>query len=766
MKKKKLLINLLLCLSVIVPSTLSAQEITLKKDTIKTEIKTEVKESDRNVMLNASTNSTGPRTVNFGLPSGTGSTTITENGLPIVYYAWPELPTMAWRRDATINKFGMLSLGETAISNGEVGYTVITDDNLGTDKYKGVVTFNTNHHGLLRGTANISGPLNNKGTQFSVGAYVSYDPGFFDTPFSDFYNDQTQMYKAALTQNYKFNSGTGKITAFYKYMNTKGLVQSYAPFMYKAKGKVDEFNSIKIGGDNYFEQSGKTVIMDPFTGEKTERDIVSDFRTESHTFDLIGSNKFNNGLNLDYTLRYHSSKVAWAMPILTGVTDTYADTNVEYKYEDGTAYTGDYVQNAMLAYAQDVPIKNLAGIIELSKRTTNHDWKMGLTYQHYYIDDYIRGSTYYQQEVNEDPKKLYMYSGGHKVTDDYGNLMYNPSLEYNRGKEHKTALSFLDKWTVSDRVSLTYGGRLEYKKVDGKYAPSESRSGGIIDRDKLASFNHDDINLSAMANSVIKITNNFGALGEFTYNEMSPQIENYAGEHNIGPKKSRIPGAAIGVYYNHPLFSVVSKGTYISKDNYITRLQLVHPDYPGRSMDQTVKYDIQTMGWTTDIMAKPFKKFSLHFLVTIQKPAYRKYSGSVEFSATGSAPAETIDFNFKDKTVTGVSKFLLEIDPSYQWDKVRIWASARYFSKQYANLANTLYFAGRWETFGGVDYKYNKHLNFGCTVVNILNQRGAQGSISGTDLMNQEQANQKIGTVLSGTYIRPFTVEFSATYRF
>ena len=71
-----------------------------------------------------------------------------------------------------------------------------------------------------------------------------------------------------------------------------------------------------------------------------------------------------------------------------------------------------------------------------------------------------------------------------------------------------------------------------------------------------------------------------------------------------------------------------------------------------------------------------------------------------------------------------------------------------------------------WETFARLGYKINKNFNAYVNVVNLLNQRGAKGSISGTDLMTSEEAKTKYGTVMSGTYIRPFTVEFGVGINF
>ena len=97
---------------------------------------------------------------------------------------------------------------------------------------------------------------------------------------------------------------------------------------------------------------------------------------------------------------------------------------------------------------------------------------------------------------------------------------------------------------------------------------------------------------------------------------------------------------------------------------------------------------------------------------------------------------------------------------------LKIWASFRYFSKTYANINDAYYFSGRWETFGGLNWKVNKHLALGCTVINFLNQTGAKGSISGAELVEKEDAAKYNGAWLAGSYIRPFTVEFSANITF
>ena len=117
--------------------------------------------------------------------------------------------------------------------------------------------------------------------------------------------------------------------------------------------------------------------------------------------------------------------------------------------------------------------------------------------------------------------------------------------------------------------------------------------------------------------------------------------------------------------------------------------------------------------------------------------------------------------------VKEIPQILVELDPSYNiTDDLRVWLSFRYFGKTYANLQEALYFNGRWETFGGVNWKVNPHLDLGVSFVNLLNQKGASGTINGSELISKADAAQYNNHYMSGNYLRPFTVEFSASIKF
>lgn len=141
---------------------------------------------------------------------------------------------------------------------------------------------------------------------------------------------------------------------------------------------------------------------------------------------------------------------------------------------------------------------------------------------------------------------------------------------------------------------------------------------------------------------------------------------------------------------------------------------------------------------------------------------YKNYNASVTFS-----DGQTMSVNANNKIVKEIPQVLIELDPRYDITKnLSAWLSFRYFGKTYANLQEALYFNGHWETFGGVNWNVNKNLSLGVSVINIFNEKGAKGTISGSELITKDEAGKYAGKYMSGNYLRPFTVEFNASIKF
>lgn len=728
-------------------------------------------EGNRNVMLNASS-ANGPREIQIGLPSA--DVNVLENGLPVTYATNPHSVNSNWRSDASLSHVGLLKISETAITTGNIGYAVNSFTQLGQEGFHGKLDYKSNHFGLQEFSLNLNGSLG-KGWYYSANMYQDFDPGTFNIKLTP-YQDRTQIYKAALTKLY--DKGRGEFTAIYHYSNSHPVytfATQSAPFIYVGDGSVKEYGKFKLGTTSYLPTDNNIVYRDMRTGELKQTTLYDASDNHSSEVTLMNTYKWDNGLTWKIIGRYDNAH--GAVVYQTPMSLIQVSGNSEYNYVtrgiDGsvTPYTGEYVQTRM-SCLNSGDIDELMFTSELSKKFSTSTLRIGLN-EWYYNIDYTSNTTMYDQSVPAD--------GGYAVRlydankHDYYFYDFNKNAsEYYKGHENKLALYITHDWDITPKLNVYYGGRIEWQTLNGQNAAVKNANGEYVGRFadyylgataadgtviKPTALDYDWLNYDLTAAVTYKLTNNFGFTGDFTYIVQHPKFENFAPATMPNTDKISVPLGRAGIYYNNSWLSLTSLFSYISKTNNNSTLNLQHN---GEIMAAPLTYDIQTLGWTTDVVAHPFKGFDLHFLFTYQKPTYKKYETSVRFS---DGYVGTI--NATGNIVAEIPEVLIEIDPSYMITKdLKIWTSFRYFSKTYANINEAYYFNGHWETFGGINWQVNKKLSLGCTVVNFLNQTGAKGSIAGAELITKDEAKQYDGHLMTGSYLRPFTVEFSASLQF
>nr|WP_317417119.1 TonB-dependent receptor [Phocaeicola coprophilus] len=744
---------------------------------------TSKEEGNRNVMLNAAS-ANGPREIQIGLPSA--DVNVLENGIPVTYATNPHSVNSLWRADASLSHVGLLKISETAITTGNIGYAVNSFTQLGEKGFHGTLNYKTNHFGMQEVSLNLNGSLA-KDWFYSGSIYQDFDPGTFkikSTPFQD----RTQIYKFALTK--KYNDNRGELTAIYHYSNSHPVYNyatQSAPFVYVGDGSVREFGDFALGTTSYLPVDNEMVYRDMRTGELKKTNLYDASQNRGSEFTLMNNYTWDNGLNWKTVMKYDHSLGSLVYQTPMSLDQNEAGINYLYEAVDGSMqpYTGEYVQSRMSCLNHGF-IDSFMFTTELSRKVNNSTWRLGLN-EWYYDVDYTSSTTMYDQSVPMDgsyPVRLYnadyaTYSGRtYAGSGCYYDFNKNAS-EYYKGHENKLALYFTHDWDITDKLNLYYGARLEYQALRGENAAVTNANGEYVGRfanyylgatapdgTKIAptSMSYDWLNYALTAAVTYKLTKEFGFTGDFTYITQHPKIENFAPATLPNTDKISVPLGRAGIYYNNEWLSLTSLFSYISKTNNNSTLNLQHKTAAGQTeiMAAPLNYDIKTLGWTTDVVARPFKGFDLHFLFTYQKPTYKKYETSVTFS-----DGYVGSINATGNIVAEIPEVIVEIDPSYMITKdLKVWTSFRYFSKTYANINDAYYFNGRWETFGGLNWQVNKKLALGCTVVNFLNQTGAKGSIAGAELIEKEDAGQYAGHVMAGSYIRPFTVEFSASLKF
>ena len=734
------------------------------------------KMEERNVMLNAS-DANKPREIQIGLPSE--DVTVYENGLPAVYSSSVHRLSAHWRSDASLKGTDLMTPSESAIATGNIAYAVSSFSELGQKEFKGKLNYKANHFGMQNVDLNLSGGIGDNWL-YTASMYQNFDPGSFKLRFTD-YADRTQLYHFGITRI--LNDGKGRISLLYKYSNSKnpGNFANAAPFIYSGDGSIKKIDGFDPGMDSYVQRQGSFQYLNTKSGKMETWNMSDGSENHANEIALISQYQFDNGWLWKFNAKYMNAPRANFVDY-GGSTISQVSEADGYQLSDGSAYSG-YIEGRR-TWLHVGKVSNALLTTEISKQLNNHKLMIGLNEWYYHLN-YYSSSFQWAGTVEAYPRTLsQMYvnpldptqTARRSETFGYNEL----SPEYTKGSENKLALYFTDEWKVSPKFKVFYGGRLEYYRMSaeqistprfsgfhmGNYNTYATADGSVVATEhsiEAKNVTKDKLNYAATLQLTYNLTRQFGLTADATIATRFPRISEYAG---TGPteeqyKRVTIPLIRGGIFYKNDWIDLSSMVTYISKSNNIDQQNLTKP---GTTEGKTVLliYNIQTLGWTTSAEINPFKNFHMHALFTYQKPVYKNYNASVTFS-----DGQSMGVNANNMIVKEIPQVLIELDTKYDITKnLNAWLSFRYFGKTYANLQEALYFNGHWETFGGINWNVNKKLSLGVSVINIFNEKGAKGTISGSELITKQEAGQYDGKYMSGSYLRPFTVEFSAGIKF
>ncbi len=710
-------------------------------------------DSNRNVLMNASS-ATQPRQISLGLPIS-GYAYIFEDGLPVSYYNYQVYPYKSWHNGVSHESVRTMGPQDMVLKYGVITYSVDSWSKLAGDQLEGKLNYSVNHHGRHTIDANISTPLG-KGWGISVGTYHNFDPGSNHLDMTKL-QESAHFYKAALSKSW--NEGRGKAGLIYQYSQFREVNENYGPFIFVGDGSVKEHDGFRLGIDQYRPANRTIKYLDVETGKMVEQDINDANTSKIHHVNFVMDYLWDNDLKLSIHSKFKHGQSLRSSTTLMGVSDAVSGSG--YTYEDGNNYLGKVQTRRMLHFdgLEHSWMTNAA--LTGKSKDQRHNWRAEVDY--WLNHGGVSTSMYlFAHEAKKDPKLL-LLNGNEGFS-------YNSYAEYYDGHEHKIFGLVSDEWNVNRRLWLYGGVRLEYLNVRGLAAndmnTGNARHIGFSLADEGVVKNHfsdNHFNYAFIGSVRYAMLRGFGLQAEYSSAVTHSQLFHYGTYHYPTQKGMTTNYFRGGIYWKNPWIDLTSQITHISMSNSQERPNLSHvltkdvgdlKAGMSESFTQNYFYDIATLGWLTDAVITPVKGLSIHLMFTIRDPRYKNYKITPTFS---DGVTETYDFT--DKTITALSKTELEIEPSYRFSKWRVWLSARYFSKQYINKTNSLYFNGRWETFGGVDFQLNKHINFAASVVNILNQKGASGTIPAADLITDPSLYKNY--VMAGTFIRPFTFEFT-----
>ena len=710
-------------------------------------------DSNRNVLMNASS-ATQPRQISLGLPIS-GYAYIFEDGLPVSYYNYQVYPYKSWHNGVSHESVRTMGPQDMVLKYGVITYSVDSWSKLAGDQLEGKLNYSVNHHGRHTIDANISTPLG-KGWGISVGTYHNFDPGSNHLDMTKL-QESAHFYKAALSKSW--NGGRGKAGLIYQYSQFREVNENYGPFIFVGDGSVKEYDGFRLGIDQYRPANRTIKYLDVETGKMVEQDINDANTSKIHHVNFVMDYLWDNDLKLSIHSKFKHGQSLRSSTTLMGVSDAVSGSG--YTYEDGNNYLGKVQTRRMLHFdgLEHSWMTNAA--LTGKSKDQRHNWRAEVDY--WLNHGGVSTSMYlFAHEAKKDPKLL-LLNGNEGFS-------YNSYAEYYDGHEHKIFGLVSDEWNVNRRLWLYGGVRLEHLNVRGLAANDMNTGnarhigfsladGGVVKNH----FSDNHFNYAFIGSVRYAMLRGFGLQAEYSSAVTHSQLFHYGTYHYPTQKGMTTNYFRGGIFWKNQWIDLTSQITHISMSNSQERPNLSHvltkdvgdlKAGMSESFTQNYFYDIATLGWLTDAVITPVKGLSVHLMFTIRDPRYKNYKITPTFS---DGVTETYDFT--DKTITALSKTELEIEPSYRFSKWRVWLSARYFSKQYINKTNSLYFNGRWETFGGVDFQLNKHINFAASVVNILNQKGASGTIPAADLITDPSLYKNY--VMAGTFIRPFTFEFT-----
>ena len=710
-------------------------------------------DNNRNVLMNASSASQ-PRQISLGLPIS-GYAYIYEDGLPVSYYNYQVYPYKSWHSGVSHEAVQTMGPQDMVLKYGVITYSVDSRSKLAGDKFEGKLNYSLNHFGRQTVDANISTPLG-KGWGISVGTYQNFDPGSNHLDIAKL-QESAHFYKAALSKSW--DEGRGKTGLIYQYSQFREILENYGPFIFVGDGSVKEYDGFKLGLDQYRPANNTLKYLDVVSGKMVEQNNDDANTSKIHHVNFVLDYLWDSGLKLSVHSKFKHGHSFRSNGSVMGVSDAF--TGSGYTYENGTEYIGKVQTRRMLHFDgfEHSWMTNVA--LTGKSKNQRHNWRTEVDY--WLNHGGVSTSMYlFAHEAKKDPKML-LLNGNEGYS-------YNSYAEFYNGHEHKLFGLVSDEWNATNRLWLYGGARVEYLNVRGRAAndmyEGNARHVGFSLADEGVVKNHfsnNHFNYAFIGSARYALLHGFGLQAEYSSAMIHSQLFHY-GTYTYPTQKGMVTNYFRGgIYWKNKWIDLTSQITHITMSNSQERPNFSHvltkdvgdlKAGMSESFTKTYFYDIATLGWLTDAIITPIKGLNIHLMFTIRDPKYKNYKITPTFS-----DGVTEVYDFTNKTITSLSKTELEIEPSYRFNKWRVWLSARYFSKQYINKTNSLYFKGRWETFGGVDFQLNNHISFAASVVNILNQKGASGTIASADLITDPSLYNNY--VMSGTFIRPFTFEFT-----
>ncbi len=636
---------------------------------------------------------------------------------------------------------------------------------------------------LARGDVNIGGPLGEGGWSYNIGGFYRFDEGARNVPYNANVGGQLK-FNLKKTHDKGSIKLYGKVlddkVTFYQSVpiidlanNTpqEGFNITEDTYFYDVQsdnitdgrnpGQTTDFhiddgmqiNSLAAGLEIKQDLGNGLVLRNNFR--------YATFTENDNRFELQAIFPKINGPALFY-----------GQPSFTNFTYTDVGTGeVLYSAPDGIDNIPTNALMILGVFDLTADFTDVVNQFSLSKKFGNHDVTGGFYYSNF--DQTSFYTAHISLGTNEPQPRLLMATHPNFMpnqpdfifSDEAGLVGHGAGAYVNyEGTSTNTSFFLSDTWQVNDKLNIDLGLRYENivhkgRKEDYTRPIDEGNVGGedgnpltfydIATRKTTGiwrDFEHTYSYLSGSLGANIKVDDNSAIYGRFTLGNKAPELafyqNNFLNSDILSGEVEEITQAEIGYKLNVEKASLFINGFFSEMENVPFQQFAIGTNSTTVRSPNTFNA-IRTIGAELEAVVTVVDNLDVRVVGTLQSPTFTKfdyynlnetphpvfigetYPESPTYLTGGEpvapgSPSDDFIEDFSGNDVPDVPKVMLDITPSYQMGKVKIYANYRYTGKRWGNRRNTVELQGFGLLGAGVSVRFNENITLNVNGSNIL----------------------------------------------
>ncbi|WPV01946.1 TonB-dependent receptor [Mucilaginibacter sp. cycad4] len=756
-----------------------------------------------------------------------------EDGLPVsnvTFGNWG--PDYFLRPDATLGKLEAVRGGTSSIlGNNAPGGIFNYISKTGGSKFSGEFRAKyglegDGHNPFYRGDLDLGGPLNSDGSlTYNLGGFYRYAIGAKDPGYA--FNKGGQV-KGNILKKYK----TGSIKFYLKYLNDHNGFYQYTPTTldYKpAPGFTPRSSEDPRAFKSPYQFEGQTKFFNP------ENLIHSIDRTIGVTLiqHLDSSLTFNNAIKYSYkTADWNTTTlvsplamdnlITYAALGLLGRQGTYSFTDAvtgaklgNVTSQSGFDYTvsnsnfpgGNIQQNSLFIQPFFVNLNRSKEIIDqasLTKTLKNMSFTFGGFYAHSDVHAYSGTAGFGLGTMVNQPHpvsvtltspagQVYQLTSPENVFQQGGG-----GFTENKATQNQLAFFLGHNWQILPNLNLDYGVRFETlhingfagssivnpKSADPTYGGADNNPLTVYDNYGGSPGTHYDFNktvntFSYSAGLNYELSSHMSVYSRFSSGRKAPDLTVYFAANtpftssNLSVQAQKIIQAEIGLKISDRNYGLFITPFY-SNLSHVPNIQLFVNADNMTNYNPPVQYEsVRTFGLELESKIDFTKNFNVRAVATFQNSKATHYTTWVP-NANGPADDQLISYsgNKQDNS----PNIIVNVTPAYNAGRFYSFLSWQYLGQRQFGVSNTFKIPGYSQFNLGTGYDFNKKLQLGFNVNNLLNTYGIAAFNRPGDFFTlltaanytreQYEADKKANRIASAVGIQPRAYYLTLTYKF